>query len=247
MPTMTEAEWYASAEDRRQPSWAEVRRALIAVGASAGEWAGCPLPVDGFPLVLEPRYPFPGLHGARLDEESPEAEIPAGARVVNSWYSHERGQMVYLCEDESGRFAVRLPQHGMARFGYWLHSLGVAQQAFDAATEIKALAKLQGLIRSHAFVGYLTAGCFLETSPRSGVTYLFRRMRPTVALRATASGTRILACLCLHPLGFYDGTHCGVMVPTDEAIAHLLLMRGDEAKFWGKANHHPIWAVGAGL
>lgn len=31
------------------------------------------------------------------------------------------------------------------------------------------------------------------------------------------------------------------MVPTDDVIAHLLLMRGDERLFWRRANqHHPL-------
>ena len=226
-------------------TWQDARAAINRLAAEAGEWAGAPLPVDGFSLVMEPRYPFDRLHGVRLDDRPPD--VPDNARVINSWYSHDRGQMVYVCEDEQGRFACRVPQHGAERLTNWINSLGVACQAWDATTELKAMAKLQGLIRPHLFVGYLTAGCFLETSKRSGVTYMFRRMRPTVALRATASGTRILACLCLHPLGYYEGTHCGVMVPTDDVVAHLLLMRGDEHGFWKKAYHHPVWAASAGL
>jgi hypothetical protein len=37
------------------------------------------------------------------------------------------------------------------------------------------------------------------------------------------------------------------MVPTDDVIAHLLFMRGDEAGYWGQANHHSASAPEAGL
>jgi hypothetical protein len=91
------------------------------------------------------------------------------------------------------------------------------------------------------------AGAFLETSPRSKVIYLFRRCRPTIALvNARDEKIRILAVLCLHPIGYYANSFAGVMVPTDDVIAHLMLMRADERRFWSKANHHHLWEREAG-
>lgn len=82
-------------------------------------------------------------------------------------------------------------------------------------------------------------GAFIETSPRSGVTYMFRRLRPTLAIKAGPDGDlRILCGLCLHPIGYYAGTWGGAMCPTDDVIAHLCLMRGDEPKFWANSNQH---------
>jgi hypothetical protein len=37
------------------------------------------------------------------------------------------------------------------------------------------------------------------------------------------------------------------MCPTDEVIAHLLLMRGSEEKYWANANQHPIDHPAAGV
>jgi len=52
---------------------------------------------------------------------------------------------------------------------------------------------------------------------------------------------RILACLCAHPIGFYTGSWAGALVPTDDVMAHLLLVRGDEHEFWKQCNqHHPL-------
>ena len=43
------------------------------------------------------------------------------------------------------------------------------------------------------------------------------------------------------------GSWAGAMVPTDDVIAHLSLMRGDEHMFWKRCNQHPSWRPEAGL
>lgn len=94
---------------------------------------------------------------------------------------------------------------------------------------------------------YILAGTFVETSKRSGVKYIFRKLRPTVALREHEGGLRCIAVLCLHPLGYYQETWCGTLAPTDDVLAHLLMMRGDERKYWAKAEHHRPWETEAGM
>jgi hypothetical protein len=37
------------------------------------------------------------------------------------------------------------------------------------------------------------------------------------------------------------------MVPTDDVIAHLMLMRGDEHMFWRRCNQHQPWTKEAGV
>ena len=39
----------------------------------------------------------------------------------------------------------------------------------------------------------------------------------------------------------------GAMCPTDDVLAHLMLMRGDEAMFWRRANQHAAIDPLAGL
>jgi hypothetical protein len=53
------------------------------------------------------------------------------------------------------------------------------------------------------------------------------------------TGGKVLAALCLHPMGFYQFTHAGLMTPTDEVIAHLLMIRTDEHKYWAKSGQWP--------
>ncbi len=235
------------------PTWDQIRRKINQAAAEQSEWAGAPLPVHGIPLVIEPRYPFAKLNGFCFEDgpsPDPHAAAPSDTcRVVNSWYSWDRGYSVYICDDgpDTRRFVVRLPEHGGSRLMYWLRTIG-ASKAWSIEAEVRAMETLQGLIKPGAFEAYLLTGSFLETSPRSGVQYLFRKLRPTVALRKSADGgTRILAVLCLHPIGYYSESWAGTLCPTDDVISHLILMRGDEHHFWKKANAHPSWSAGAGI
>ncbi len=119
--------------------------------------------------------------------------------------------------------------------------------AWKLTAERKALDILAGLVKPHIFEAYMLCGQFIETSERSGITYMFRRLRPTLAIKATDKGSSVLCGLCLHPIGYYANSWAGVMVPTDEVVAHLMLMRGDEHYFWKQANQHPAWHPAAGL
>ncbi len=153
-----------------------------------------------------------------------------------------------------GRVSVFRDQSGRARFGFepenrlnfTLRTLEAAQ-AWPIEAEQKAQKKPAGLISTNDFELYQLTGHFSETSKRSQVTYLFRKGRPTIALRDREEGSYWLCALCLHPIGYYGNTWAGVMCPTDEVIAHLLMMRGSEEKYWANANQHPIDHPAAGI
>ena len=86
-------------------------------------------------------------------------------------------------------------------------------------------------------------------------------MKPTVALGHSGGwrgylakergrpydDTNILCAMCLHPIGYYAGSWAGAMCPTDDVLAHLMLMRGDEKMFWRRANQHAAYLPEAGL
>lgn len=133
--------------------------------------------------------------------------------------------------------------HGFTRV---LRTLG-CQPAWGLEQESNAVRLLGSLVSHHQFKQYMLTGMFLETSKRSGVQYVFRRLRPTVALRHENESVRVLACLCMHPLGYYDESWAGAMCPTDDVVAHLTMMRGDEPTFWRRSTQHPAWHPGAGL
>ena len=106
----------------------------------------------------------------------------------------------------------------------------------EAEAELKAVESLKIKLNRNQFSSYVLTGMFLERSPRSDLHYVFRKGFPTIALSFHGGeSARVIACLCMHPVGYYQGTHCGIMAPTDEVIAHLSMMRADERRFWAKS------------
>ncbi len=222
-----------------------------------GEWCGIPLPLAGLGLVLEDRHPG----RARLEalQRIVDGDVPVppidpelvGWRVVNSW----RGKSLQGVE---GRILILRHEDGRTTWGLDAAVVGQKRNLFSAFetldawnldTELTAMDALADLLTERMYKAYILTGQFLETSKRSGLTYWFRRLHPTVVM--TPHGNRrayfhgaasreitILCALCLHPLGYYAETRCGAMTPTDDVIAHLLLMRGDEHMLWKRANHH---------
>ena len=149
-----------------------------------------------------------------------------------------------MVKDKQGRAQFRVLLED--RLAFTLRTLEAAS-VWPVEAEQKAVEKLASLIPADQFEIYVLTGHFAEISKRSQVTYLFRKGRPTIALREDEKGSYPLCALCLHPIGYYGDTWAGVMCPTDEVIAHLLMMRGSEEKFWANANQHPLDRPAAGL
>lgn len=227
---------------QRMDPWHGIREALKHIGAKESSWAGIPLPMGHTKLVVEPRFPRAAELMKIFDE--PEKEVDPevrGAKCINRWYCRRHRIHVAIWALADGR-RVKMVDPG--------HHLGMEMNTVDASVawgleqEHNALNLLGELIPHHMFKAYILTGMFIETSKRSGVTYFFRKLRPTIAARA---GGNILAALCLHPIAYYQGSWAGAMVPTDDIIAHLMLMRGDEVMFWRRANQHPHHRPEAGL
>lgn len=141
---------------------------------------------------------------------------------------------------------------------------------FSMKEEFKALRKLRSMITPEQFHEYMVGGQFTEVSKASGLTYIFRKLRPTLVLSPMtllteeekrkyskskdsylpgmkSTNFRLLAGLCLHPASYYNGTFVGAYCPTDDVVAHLYKMRCEEHKFWAKANHHYLGEAEIGL
>jgi hypothetical protein len=212
-------------------------------------------------MVIHPSYPF----SAKMNEIfNPEPSVRRcsnsdvnedAAALRNSWPSYRDGKMLEVWRDSKGSFFTYGERQNHAKM--LIDTLGAAR-AWDFKAEIKAMETIKRHLTEWAYQAYVMTGTFLETSPKSHVIYLFRRLRPTLAMTAQPDmrdwrrhkdpgGVRFLCALCLHPIGYYDGSWGGALVPTDDVIAHLLLMRGDEHRFWKDANHHSVWAPEAGV
>jgi hypothetical protein len=222
---------------------AGLRNALRRVAADRSDWAGIPMPLEGERLVVEPTYPKADGLMAISAEQEPDG--PPTFRVRNEFMSTAKRCDIVVFEEHDGRIT-----HGKVpaihHLTHDLRTLGCAD-AWGIEQESAALDLLAGLVRHRQFKQYLLTGMFLESSKRSGVTYLFRRLKPTVALHNVNGTMRVLCALCLHPIAYYSGSWAGAMTPTDDVVAHLSLMRGDEALFWRRSNQHSAFRPEAGL
>jgi hypothetical protein len=214
---------------------AQARGFLNQIAEHANEWAGLPMPLEGSEMVIAKGYPW--AEAFKKDSITADQD---DFKVVNSWFSDKRLAWIHVVE-EKGKRSVCI-EGKVNHAGTLMETMGCSS-VWDFEAEGRAVDKLESLIKPHLLKMYLLTGMFLETSQRSHVTYVFRRLRPTLALRPGKDDSmRILCGLCLHPIGYYRGTWAGAMVPTDDVVAHLMLMRADELYLWRKANHIPaIW------
>lgn len=227
-----------------------------------GEWAGIPLDVDGFSVQIEDRHPHRAAFERILSKPTSDgfvcstSDIDDTVHIRNVFFSYRRHAWVWLYQRGDGPVEMLLDRADRTagrRLTFALGTIGVSQ-AWDLDAEMRARDKLRSLVAPHIYAMYELTGSLLETSPRSRVHYMLRRCRPTVAMVPTVRGEgeadssmKILAVLCMHPLGYYRDTWGGSMVPTDDVIAHLLMIRADEHGFWRRANQHHSQSAEAGL
>lgn len=229
-------------------NFAELRNGLKRVAAVQEHWAGIPMPMQDAELIIEPKYPNAEALSTRGNYTPEQQSVESPIKIRNAWWSDRLRGDIYIYEDEAGKV-----QHLVAPKPHMLkHSMLTlgCSYAWGIEQESRALNLLATLVQHHTFKQYLLTGMFMETSKRSGLTYLFRKLRPTVVLdvRAKDSTTaRILCALCLHPIAYYADSWAGAMCPTDDVIAHLSLMRGDEHMFWKRSNQHLPGRPEAGL
>lgn len=240
---------------------------------SLEEWQGIPIPLQDLPLTLHDRHPMAEKFrvAQQILDLGPDIEIVVGGpsgggmsldgvnldghqeRIRNVFHCRRAQATVYVYELDGRVFHAKLmdsPDHSMARLNLWLHTIG-ASDAWDRKAEHTARIKLRKMLTERQWRHYDLTGSFLETSERSRLTYVFRRLRPTIAMsprnRRGYDSMTCIAVLCMHPIGYYAKSWGGCLVPTDDVIAHLTFMRGDEAGYWGQANQHEPWRPEAGI
>lgn len=226
---------------------AGIRNALRQIADERADWAGIPLPLDDQNLVIEPTYPNAealSKIGGSLVQTPEDYYSIDGKTVRNIFWSSKLKSRVVVYED-GGRVCHGVDP-GVHHFKYDLQTLG-ASDAWGIEQEHNALQLLATMIGHRQFKQYLLTGMFMESSKRSGLTYVFRKLRPTVVLDARGKSVRIRCCLCMHPIGYYADSWAGAMTPTDDVVAHLSLMRSDEPMLWRRANQHEPHKPEAGL
>lgn len=225
-----------------------IRQGLARYSRHKGEWAGVPMPVEGMRMVIHPSYPFAtGLGDVFMPkEEAGEGDALGSpdAEVRNVFLSARYGCYVSVCREKSEYFVVFSRKNTGPML---MNTLGAAR-AWDFEAELRAMETLKRHVTEWQYQLYVMTGMFLESSHKSGVIYLFRRLKPTVAMSGKGEeGVRILCAMCSHGIGYYADSFAGALVPTDDVISHLLLMRSDEHFFWRISNQHAAWAPEAAL
>lgn len=219
--------------------------AINQIAEEHGYLAGVPIPILGEhppDLLMAKGVPLAEIFHMnqehrrfeRMTEMQRELDLNS-IPVRNSW--HVLGdQEVCIIDTDQGPVAYTRWDAGM-RLRKMTYGIEVRHHAHQTAeAEYKALDSLRTRISESQFDSYVVSGAFPEHSERSDLFYYFRKGLPTLAVSYHGkSGGKVLAALCLHPMGYYRGTHVGLMCPTDEVIAHLLMMRSDEHGFWKKS------------
>jgi hypothetical protein len=236
----------------KRATWASLSRAVSIMLAGDGEWCGIPMPVEGLSIEVEDKNPWAEkIHelGRIVNEPASFAcsQETMDTTIINSWYSRSQQCTISVVDINGKRGVVRHNYDLGRRSDFMMHQL-MATTAWHVEAEQTAQRSLEKLIKPHLFAAYQLTGAFLETSARSRLIYVFRRGRPTLVFSRNADGfLSILTALCLHPIGYYRESFAGSLTPTDDVIAHLLLMRGDEHLYWRRANQHPPYMAEAGL
>jgi hypothetical protein len=234
---------------------ANLRNVLRNIADKRGDWAGIPMPLDGERLIIEPTYPDAealmkmGRVERDQEHEEDDGETVGEIRVRNSFYSWRTHCDISIVEitQQDGTRKIDWTRHpAIHSLEKQLQTLG-CMEAWGIEQESNAIHLLAQHVSHRQMKQYLLTGSFLETSERSNVTYMFRKLRPTVAMHAVKGQMRIMCALCLHPIAYYANSFAGAMAPTDDVCAHLLLMRGDEKLFWRRANQHAAYRPEAAL
>ena len=205
-----------------------------------GEEIKTPITAQGTPL-----HPNFGLNLTAMAEDLLEQGIP----VRNSW-STLGDKTVCVVNTEKG--PMYLPEyHAGTRLRMFMNGLSIRMASYlNTEAEISAMLSLKEKLKPQQWRCYVLNGAFIERSKRSDIYYFFRKGFPTLAVSfhgTNADGGKVLAALCLHPMGYWPGTFAGVMTPTDEVITHLLLMRTNERKYWAKCGQWNASDLRSGL
>lgn len=217
--------------------WTPARRKyfmerVLEAAQEAGDYAGVPVPWTKFRVLLAP-----GAKASRVAEmvsdESQYRFAPASDSVHRT-VMLSKGIVLIRFKDSEGKLHIYRDGIAAQRFELYIEAMS-ARRSCLADAEWKAMQRLMTMLSEEQREDYVLSASFAERG-RSNVLYGFRKGLPTLAIAIGEEAGTPLAALCLHPLGYYEGTHAGVLAPSDDVIAALLMMRSDEKFFWRKAN-----------
>jgi len=251
------------ATQQEMPTWEQLRANIHALAKERGWHHGVPIMSATDPtrkVVLAKGCPLSDVHG---HGKPVSINAPPGSFVCNhedisetdyketvsSWLMPARGVEIYK---RGTKYYAEKYNLSKWRLDIFIKSMMCGAGAVDAEAEFRAMISLFKRINQNQRDAYMITGAFPESSPKSGVTYILRKGLPTIAIKCTprpegGENQKFLAALCIHPLGWYHGTHVGVCPPSDEVLGVLLQIRADEHGLWKRAHHLPIDDPMAGI
>jgi hypothetical protein len=170
-----------------------------------------------------------------------------GYFVRASFFSERLGCTIYIMQNrKTGKCKVKKQSNRRSADADLKCSLYIstwkAAAAYTVEAESKAMELLRSKVTAEQYAKYHATGALLERSKKSGLIYIFRRSRPVLVMREMKDGDyyryRFITALCVHAQGYYGGSWCGTMVPTDDVVAQLLFMRADEVGLWRRSIQH---------
>lgn len=212
--------------------------------------AGIPLPASGG-MTVHPRFKLAGVLERDIDYvevDTKDAVTDDDQGTIRTWFwaaRRQRRAMIIEDKEHPGKVKLRLgEQQASERLRMLLNTLA-GSRLWTFEQEGRALEMLRGLITEGQLHTYQMMGCLTETSVRTGLLYLFRKLRPTLVFTPrdkhgldTPEASSLIAGLCMHPIAHYNDSWAGALCPTDDVMAHLMLMRGDEQMLWKRCNQH---------
>ena len=178
----------------------------------------------------------------------------------NEWVAHRAWQtsrewkgsfweVLVFKNSQTGRCRLVLKEYQpwLRRFNFMIETIGRRAMYCDVSAELTARRRLFQELAQHQQDAYTVSDAFIEIG-RSGIRYILRKNRPTIAIRRAQDGTeRVLCALCMHPVAYYDETWAGTLPPSDEVLSHLLMIRANEKLYWRKSNQIPPEKVNSGV
>ena len=123
-----------------------------------------------------------------------------------------------------------------------MSSVVLTTETISLEAEEKAHELLKKHTTDYQYAMYKLTGTLIHDSEVSSTSYLIRRGFPTLVYDVEEHkgeiSLRFKLGLCAHAGGYHPGTFAGILCPTDNVVAHLLMLRADEDAFWKLSNIH---------
>lgn len=193
--------------------------------------------------------PHLGLQHGNLSTFITKALNSESSRALGLSSAIEKTGLFNIFPPESS-LVIKNESRGEKAVAILIHTVEANAYAHTVQAERKAERLLRKHISKQQWSDYFISGAFWELSS-SGKLYIFRKGFPTIACDCEQLDGKYNITpkhtLCMHAGAYTEGTFAGGLCPTDDVIAHLLMMRTNEAHYLENCNVHQFEAPQSGV